>query len=322
MTDPELKAKLRTFVLSAGFVRARFLAPYQPDSRCPEQYRQGAPSLLVSALAFGNVPPEEQDAVGGVPPPGMAAIAPFARRNYYREAVKRLQKISVELRGRYGTENPAYGKKNSYRILCNSPVPEKPLAAACGLGAPGRNGLIITREAGSLIIIAAMTLPFDIPGDGPVTSDGKQQQDFPLCNGCDRGCDPETPPCVRACPTGACRGDGTLDLKRCIQWYASGKGDAVPGEVIRAWGNRLYGCTRCQDACVYNQRPIRGVASDEGPLPAYIDVGELLSLSSDELAARFKGTAMGLSWLGPDAIRRNARLASGTYDATVFWKRP
>jgi epoxyqueuosine reductase len=308
MADPELKERLRSLVLSAGFVRARFLAPYQPDSRCPERYRQGSPALLVSALAFGNIPPEGPDAVCGGP--GMAAVAPFARRNYYREAVKRLQKIALELRGRYGAENPAYGQKSSYRILCNSPVPEKPLAAACGLGAPGRNGLIITREAGSLIIIAAMTLPFDISGDSPLPGG------FPLCG----GCSPETPPCVRACPTGACRGDGTLDRERCIQWYASGKGDAVPGDVIRAWGNRLYGCTRCQDACVYNRRPIQGVTSDEGPLPAYIDVRELRSLSGDALAARFKGTAMGLSWLGPEAIRRNARLASGTYpdDATVF----
>jgi epoxyqueuosine reductase len=148
-----------------------------------------------------------------------------------------------------------------------------------------------------------MTLPFAIPGDDPLTGD------FPLCGGCEA----ETPPCVRACPTGACGGDGKLDLKRSIQWYASGKGDAVPGEVVRAWGNRLYGCTCCQDACVYNQRPIEGAVSDEGPLPAYMDVKELLSLSGDELAARFKGTALGLSWLGPDAIRRNARLASGTY---------
>jgi hypothetical protein len=45
-------------------------------------------------------------------------------------------------------------------------------------------------------------------------------------------------------------------------------------------------------------------------LPAYLDPVELGTLSDEELRARFKGTAMGFSWLGPEGIRRNARLAA------------
>jgi epoxyqueuosine reductase len=221
----------------------------------------------------------------------MGIIAPFARRNYYREAVTRLQ----GLRARLG------GKKADYRILCNSPVPEKPLALASGLGALGRNGLIITPGAGSLVIIAAMTLPFALAGDGPEAGEGP----FPRCAGCDR----ERPPCMAACPTGAVRGDGSLDLKRCIQWYASGKEAAVPVTVAEKWGRRLYGCTACQDACVHNRRPIQGAETALGPLPAALDLRDLLAQSDPELKARFKGTTLGLSWLGPGAIRRNARLA-------------
>jgi epoxyqueuosine reductase len=111
-----------------------------------------------------------------------------------------------------------------------------------------------------------------------------------------------------ACPTSALR-NGVLDTRRCIQWYASGNGDKVPHEVARKWGNRLYGCTSCQDACIKNRYPIRGIQTDEGLLPEYYEIEELLSLSDAELKARFKGTAMGLSWLGPQAIRRNAQLA-------------
>jgi hypothetical protein len=40
-----------------------------------------------------------------------------------------------------------------------------------------------------------------------------------------------------------------------------------------------------------------------------MDCRELMAASDEELNARFKGTALGLSWLGPEGIRRNARIA-------------
>jgi epoxyqueuosine reductase len=286
-----LKEAIRGMILDAGFVRVRFLAPFEPEllfkleryKAIPENYRQGSPALALAALPYGN-------GQGKTWENGRAFIAPFARRNYYREAVKRLQKTALKLRAQYG------GKRSDYRILCNSPIPEKPLAIACGLGSLGRNSLIITREAGSLVILAALTLPFNLETDVPET--------FSPCS----GCSPETPPCALACPSGALR-NGVLDTRRCIQWYASGNGDNVPDEVAQKWGNRLYGCTDCQDACIQNRRPIRGIQTDEGSLPESYEIEELLSLSDEELKARFKGTAMGLSWLGPGAIRRNALLA-------------
>jgi epoxyqueuosine reductase len=256
--------------------------------------------MLVTALAYGNQ--HEQTATV---PVYAALIAPFARRNYYREAVKRLQGIAKQLRARFG------GAKADFRILCNSRTPEKPLAVDAGLGSLGRNGLVITGEAGSLCVIAAMTLPYALEDcanfvDGAnKVGDTNKVGDFPRCV----ACDPKRPPCVAACPTGALRGDGTLDRARCIQWYASGNEETVPPDIARAWGQRLYGCTLCQDACIHNQRPIQGVLSNEGVLPAYLDARELLAMSDEAIKARFKGTALGLSWLSPKAIRRSASLA-------------
>jgi epoxyqueuosine reductase len=179
-------------------------------------------------------------------------------------------------------------------------VNEKAIAAACGLGVIGENGLIISPEAGSLFVIAALTLPVPVAADGPLTAG-----DAAPC----RACLPlDRPPCVRACPTGALTGGGRVDLPRCIQWYASGNGGDVPPFVLAAWGNRLYGCTDCQDACPRNRRPISGAETAIGPLPPFIDVRMLLALSDAEIGAMFRGTAMGLSWLGPRVIRRNAEI--------------
>ena len=85
----------------------------------------------------------------------------------------------------------------------------------------------------------------------------------------------------------------------------------VPAAVAENWGQRLYGCTNCQDACVRNRRPIPGAETSLGPLPPYLDGRELLSLTDEEITARFKGTALGLSWLGSGGIRRNIRTALG-----------
>jgi epoxyqueuosine reductase len=310
MKPGELKEEIRSAALDAGFVRARILAPFEPASgqaaaaepgrNIPDNYRPGASSALLAALSYGNLPPEGEAPSEGAIPPGSGGISPFARRNYYREAVRRLQVMAAAFRVRYG------GNRSDYRIFCNSPAPEKPLAIACGLGALGRNSLVITPEAGSLVVIAAMTLPLALETDGPVTAaDTAGDGVFPLCGACRR----EQPPCKAACPTGAIRGDGKIERERCIQWYASGNGASVPPEVVRRWGRRLYGCTACQDACVQNRRPIPGVQTHEGPLPAYLDCRELMTAQDGELKARFKGTALGLSWLGPEGIRRNARLA-------------
>jgi epoxyqueuosine reductase len=274
--------------LAAGFTGAGIISPPPVYGGLAEE----AKSLLVCALHYGNT--------GGAAPAPAACfgvIAPFARFNYYREAVKRMKNLSRLLRARYG------GEKRHYRIFCNSSVlPEKEAAAASGLGSLGRNGLVTSAESGSLFVIAAMTLPVSIE-----TGPAAEGREFALCASCG-----DPPPCVAACPTGAARGDGTINVERCIQWYASGHGDAVPAAVLAAWGNRLYGCVSCQDACIHNRRLIRGVETSEGALPPFIDARVLLNLSDTEIKALFHGTAMGLSWLGPRAIRRNALAVLGS----------
>ncbi len=312
-----MKPKLIAMALDAGFCRARILAPLlaegQAESRSTpleelSRYGEGSPSAIVVALAYGNDDPDKRDppmqAMQSLPDgQGRPDKAPkarldlFSRRNYYAEAVKRLKTLSITIRTSWG------GAKSDYRILCNSPIPEKPLALACGLGWMGRNSLIMTPEAGSLVVIAAMTLPFNLAPDPPLDpySPGS------TCSTCHA--------CVDACPVKALGGDGSLDRSRCLQWFASRPGE-VPPEIAARWGDRLYGCSVCRDVCPANLERIAGVASSMGPLPEAFDAEKLIAASDDQVRIIFRKSALGMSWLGPQAIRRNAVLVLASWNVS------
>lgn len=319
------KAFLIAAALAEGFSRARVLAPFRPEAADGERARSGqrteAPSALVVALPYGNLDPDGRSAPeaqpaapgGDAAPDGNAAaerdaalrgrpiarLDLFSRRGYYGETVARLKRIASRARAAYG------GSRSDYRVYCNSPIPEKPLAAACGLGVIGRNTLLITPEAGSLVVIGILALPFPLDGDPPLAAGQPvaRQQVADPCESCAA--------CAAACPTGALGRAGssrTMDRERCIQHYASRPGE-VPESVARHWGDRLYGCSACRDACPANARPIVGADVERGVLPEAFDAAELAAAEDQEIAERFKGTALGMGWLGPAAIRRNARLA-------------
>ena len=267
-----IKQKIISLVLKAGFIRARILFPFEKNN-----------SLVLCALPLGK---DEPSAI----PKGFAEIALFARNNYYREAVRRLQNIAAALRAEYG------GEKADWRIYCNSRLNEKQLAAQSGLGVIGKHSLLITPEAGTYVILAAMTIPYILETDTPLDGDT-----YHFCAACPSA----YPRCAAACPAQA---DGRFIRERCIQWYASGHGSQVPEDVRKNWGHRFYGCEECQRYCPHNQITVQGAETQLGKLERFIDIKTFLTLSDDAINCQFKKTVLGQSWLGPAALRRNALL--------------
>ncbi|MDR2521368.1 MAG: hypothetical protein LBC72_02265 [Spirochaetaceae bacterium] len=301
MRIPVQSGEIETLAHESGFIRARARNLLPEDAAV---LGQNARAVLLCAFCYGDSPPGESASAGGVDGEIIAGeiaageIAAFARCNYYREAVIRLKRLAGVLRKSAAGLWP----KSGFRIFCNSRFNEKQLACRYGLGTLGRNSLVLTREAGSRFIIAGLTLPFSVDRNAL-----PPPPDFSLCG----GCPPGNAPCARACPTGALSGDGTLTRECCIQWYASGNGDGIPAGVRAHWGRRLYGCVCCQDACPYNQRPLSVAHVERGKIERFVNLKELLAQSDAEIKARFKGTAMGLSWISPAALRRSARCIIG-----------
>ena len=179
-------------------------------------------------------------------------------------------------------------------IVCDTrPLAERAFAARSGLGWIGKHTNLISPEAGSFVFLGEVVTTLDLAPDEPSKKS---------CGSCER--------CVSACPTGALRGDYTIDATRCISDITQRKGP-IPRELRPLVGQWVWGCDLCQIACPPTQRaPLATDAS--APLDAELaapDLQRLLHLSASEFRARFKPSAAG--WRGAAVLRRNAAVALG-----------
>lgn len=220
-------------------------------------------------------------------------IAPFAAANHYREAVNRLKKISLLLREQTGLT------KKDIRLFCNSTLEEKRFASLAGLGFIGRNSLIITKEWGSRIILAGLILPFHLEEDTPLENGSIAGA---LCGSCRR--------CMKACPTGAIERSGEINRDKCLQSLTTDS-RVIPEWIMEKWGNRLYGCTICQDCCPFN----KSVESPEpdgitGDVNGPLSFESVLAVDDSTLKENLKGTALGMSWITAENLKRNALISA------------
>ncbi len=282
---------LRLFT-AFGFHGARICKPESLPARFAS-YREiaglGRGSFVLGALSCYRREADDLSAPGD--PHGL--ISPFARRNYYKEAVRRLKKIVWEI------SKVTSLAKQAVRIFCNSRLPEKALATASGLGFYGKNGLVISPGLGSLFIIAGLFLPLDLKANVPPAGWAEKGK---MCGTCRA--------CIEACPAGALKRPGIVSRKRCFQTLASKAVDFSPG-LRKAWAFRLYGCQTCQDACPFNRDLTLETETELGLLGPSISLKEILSLGGPQVKEFFQGTQLGLSWVESAAIRRNAILAAG-----------
>ena len=176
----------------------------------------------------------------------------------------KLNSPDAEIDAYYITSNRAH--ENARLLadwLCNQGVKAvmtsslrvKPLAARAGLGRPGRNTLIAAGQYGTRVSL--QTIVTDIPCE----------HDDDDRHGLDERC-LNCRACMEACPTKTLRGDGTLDISRCVR--AQPENLPLPEEMRPLTRASLLGCDLCQRVCP------RNAAVDMTDVPP--DVKQALSL--------------------------------------------
>jgi epoxyqueuosine reductase len=260
-----------------GYDAQRATAATSPQALLP-----GAASVICVAMAYGTpVPP------GRLPVSGRISNYAWAPEDYHRKMRDLLGRVADVLDTRAGA--------SVTRIVCDTaPLAERAYAARAGLGWVGKHTNLIVPGSGSYVFLGEIVTTIALEPDEPVRKS---------CGSCTR--------CVDICPTGALRGDYTIDARLCISDLTQRR-DAIPHALRALMGDWVWGCDLCQEGCPPTRRAYPSVerafeASDtQSPFP---DLQTLLTVRGSVFKRRFAKTSIG--WRGAAVLRRNAAVALG-----------
>lgn len=150
-------------------------------------------------------------------------------RDYHKVVKKRLLQLAKKI-------NEVVEEFNYRAFVDSAPVLEKAIAEKSGLGWIGKNTLIINQKAGSWFFLGEIYVNIPLPIDAPATNH---------CGSCTA--------CLDICPTQAIVGPYQLDARLCISYLTIESKAAIPIELRKKIGNRIFGCDDCQLVCPWNK---------------------------------------------------------------------
>lgn len=265
--------------LANGFHGEMAWLAREPEKRAdPRLLFPEAKTVIVLALNYYTPNEHEED-------PSKGKISRYAWGDDYHDIVKEklrllLDWIKMEVPGADG-------------IACvdTSPVMDKAWAVRAGLGWLGKHSNVITTDYGSWIFIGEIIVNFDLEYTSDLVPDH--------CGTCTM--------CLDACPTQAIVAPFLVDSKACLSYATielrAGELSPEITENLEGW---LYGCDICQDVCPWNrfQKPTAERRFEPRKGETSIDLDEILSLSPETYAERFRRTAIKRAKLG--GLKRNA----------------
>ncbi|WCT72714.1 tRNA epoxyqueuosine(34) reductase QueG [Sphingomonas naphthae] len=255
-------------------------------------HQRGSPAALwpevrsVVMLGMSYAPAEDPMKLGAEP--AIGRFSAYARGQDYHDVVKRaLKALARWLVERAGGDVKVF--------VDTAPVMEKPLAAAAGLGWQGKHTNLVSRQAGSWLLLGAIMTTLDLAPD-PAGGD--------RCGSCDA--------CQRACPTDAFPAPYQLDARRCISYLTIEHKGPIPAIFREAIGNRVYGCDDCLAVCPWNKFAEAAQSAQAFHARAELaapEIGDLLSLDDAGFRAVFAGSP--IKRIGRDRMVRNALVGAG-----------
>jgi epoxyqueuosine reductase len=278
--DERARQAMRAAFSRGDFMTWRYDDEYARKAASPQHVLAGAQSVICIALPYRTDEP--------APLPLTGRVSNYAWSIDYHRRVKTLL-------GQVAQRIDAAAGEPVTAIACDTkPLAERAFAARAGLGWIGKHTNLIDPRAGSFVFLGEIVTTLALPPDEPLRKS---------CGSCTR--------CITSCPTGALRGDYTIDATKCIADLTQ-RTDAIPREMRPLIGTWVWGCDLCQVACPPNQRTTVRADDQNRPLEAQTSTPSLLRLlrlRSGEFKRLYAQTAMG--WRGAAVLRRNAAVALG-----------
>jgi epoxyqueuosine reductase len=224
----------------------------------------GARSVVCIAMPFATPPPAERR--------GRGRVSAYAwSRDYHQRMQPLLRAIAARI--------DALAGEPATRVACDTaPLAERAFAARSGLAWIGKHTSAIVPGLGSAVFLGR-DRHHARPRTGPPVKRS--------CGACTR--------CIDVCPTGALRGDGTIDATRCISDLTQRR-DAIPRALRPLIGTWVWGCDLCNDACPPSQRA--GARGDETARPLDDESAAPTLTPCCSCAVRASGAGDGPRWAG------------------------
>jgi len=253
------------------------------SKRCnPNSILKNAKSIISAAQCY--LIEETEDIQDKNQPLG--EIAKYDIGNFYYDVKLKLKKIvdfiNQETDFKYKSKNKS----------CYISLTEKPIAQRAGVGWYGKNGIIITERFGSWVVLGEIITELELETDQLLQRD---------CGDCTI--------CIDSCPTKAIVSPYVIDRTKCLQ-FISERSMNVPLVCREKWGNRLYGCTTCQEVCPQNRKvKPKKYKPEYGYIGSKIPLIPLLQITEEEFQNYFAYNQIAMR--PKEAIKRNAALALG-----------
>jgi len=262
---------------------------YAEAASDPAALLSGARSVVCIAVPYATPVPRERR--------GRGRVSAYAwSTDYHRgmQALLRTIASRIEALGELRPDGTACAEPVEARVVCDTaPLAERAFAARAGLGWIGKHTSLIVKGLGSAVFLGEIVTTLELEPDPPLRTS---------CGACTR--------CVDVCPTGALRGDNTMDATRCISDLTQRR-DPIPRALRPLVGTWVWGCDLCNDACPPSVQAGRAGDAAFAPLDDDVAAPDLHALLKVRGAAfeRVRQTAMG--WRGAAVLRRNAAVALG-----------
>ncbi len=221
--------------------------------------------------------------------PGKGRIARYARgRDYHKLMKRRLHGLCDAFREQHPGE--------SFRACVDTaPLLEREAAAAAGLGAIGKNTMLIEQGTGSWLLLGAIVTTVDIASTPSYAEDP--------CGTCTR--------CIDACPTDALT-PFAMDATRCVSYLTIEHRDVIDASLHEGLQDWVFGCDICQEVCPHNQptHRTRSATVNEayGTHDGSVDLLSVLRWSDEDRVKAVGGTSATRAKL--DMWRRNAAIVA------------